>query len=133
MTCSKQFLEMMKFKIKTNIDLFNVTELMYILKSYFIAKQGDDELYSLIEKKTSVFIKDPKEVLLEELCAICDGFCSTKVGSRDFHKLLEYVISSRIKDILSNPKIAKYLYETFYSSGICSVGLMNTLFKSFTG
>lgn len=133
MTCSSQFFQMMKFKISTNIEVFNVTELMYILKSYHIAKMGDEEFFKLLETKTAEFIKNPKEVLLEELCAIADGFCSSKVGSRDFHKLLEYVISSRIKDIISKPRIAKYLYETFYTSGVCSIGLMNTLFKSYTG
>lgn len=124
---------MIKYKISTNIDIFNVTELMYILKSYYLAKKGDEELYKLIEKKTAEFIKNPNEILLEELCAVGDGFCSTKVGSRDFQKLLEYVISSRMKDILAEPKIAKYLYETFYSSGVCSVGLMNSLYKAFSG
>jgi hypothetical protein len=132
-TCSSQFYDMMNFKIKTNIEMFNVTELMYILKSYHIAKKADEELIKLIEKTTAEFIKDPKNVLLEELCAVSDGFCSTKAGSRDFQKLLEYVISSRLKDILGNPKVAKFLYDTFYVSGVCSVGLMDSLFKSYSG
>ena len=109
MTCSIQFFEMMKFKITTNIEIFNVTELMYILKSYHIANIKDDEFYKLIETKTADFIRNPKDILLEELCAVADGFCSTKSSSREFQKLLEYVISSRIKDIMSKPKIAKYL------------------------
>jgi hypothetical protein len=123
----------MKFKIKTNIEMFNVTELMYILKSYHLAKRSDEELIKIIEKCTAEFIKDPKNVLLEELCAVTDGLCSTRAGSRDFQKLLEFVISSRLKDILANPKIAKFLYETFYVSGVCSVGLMDSLFKSYSG
>ena len=124
---------MIKYKIKTNIEIFNVTELMYILKSYHLVKKTDEELIKLIEKNTAEYIKDPKNVLLEELCAISDGFCSTKAGSRDFQKLLEYVISSRLNEILANPKIAKYLYDTFYVSGVCSIGLMNSLFKAYSG
>lgn len=124
---------MIKYKIKTNVEIFNVTELMYILKSYHLVKKTDEELIKLIEKHTAEYIKDPKNVLLEELCSVSDGFCSTKAGSRDFQKLLEYVISSRLNDILANPKVAKFLYDTFYVSGVCSVGLMNSLFKSYSG
>lgn len=130
---SDQFFEMMKFKIKTNFEIFNLTELMYILKSYHIRKMCDEELSKMIEQRTAELIRDPKAVLLEELCAVCDGFCNSRKGSRDFHKLLEIVIVARLKDIMSKPNISKYLYNTFHTSGLCSVGLMNELYRSYTG
>jgi hypothetical protein len=129
---SSQFFELIKYNLKDNIKLFNLTEKSYITKAYFDKKIGDKEFFLMLEESISDSFSDPKELMLEEICAIADCLCYTKVFSREFQKLFENVISSRIKDFAGNPKISQFLYNTYYSSGMCSVGLMNLLMKAYT-
>jgi preprotein translocase subunit Sec63 len=105
--------------------------LLYIVKAYHEKEQGDKQIFELLEKKISESLTNNKEILLEEICAIADCLCNSKVFSREFQKLFEHVISQRIKDIKGNPKVGKYLYNLFYVSGMCSVGLMNVLHKAY--
>jgi hypothetical protein len=129
---SPMFFELINHNLKDNLKLFNIIEKIYITKAFYDKKLGDKELYEIIEKSLTESLSDPKELLLEEICAIADCLCYTRMFSRQFQKIFEMVISSRIKDILGNPKVNSFLYKTFYSTGMCSVGLMNLLLKSYT-
>lgn len=133
MSGSKEFFELIKMRIKDNLELFNITEKLFIVKCYFDREQGDKELYEEIEKSIGEKLKRPKDILLEELCSIADCLCRTGVFSREFQKLFELTMSERIKDIVANPKVSRFLYNTFYNSGMCSVGMMNLLYKTFAG
>jgi hypothetical protein len=128
---SEEFFQLVKHNLQNNLDLFNLTELIYIVKAYHEKEQGDKQIFELLEKKISESLTNNKEILLEEICAIADCLCNSKVFSREFQKLFEHVISQRIKDIKGNPKVGKYLYNLFYVSGMCSVGLMNVLHKAY--
>ena len=119
-------------RIKEKISIFNITETVYIIKCYNDRQQGDSEFYSILEQHLGTLIKNPDEILLEELSAVADGFCSTTAFSREFQKLLEYIVSKRINDIVARPTICRFLYETFYASGQCSPGLMQILYKAYT-
>lgn len=130
MNGSKEFFELIKFKLKDNMDLFNITEMIYIVKCYYEKNMGDDEFYSLIEKAIGGVFSKPKDVLLEEICIVGEAICHTDVFSREFQKLYEHVIAERIKDIVADKKITRFLYSLFYRKGNCSVGLMDLLYKA---
>lgn len=121
----------MRNKISTNLDLFNITELVYIFKAYHEKDILDNLFKETLEKKMVEFVRNHQNLLLEEICAVVDCLCVTKNLSRDFQKMLELVISQRMKDIKLNPKVLKFIYETYHSSGMCSVGLMELLYKHY--
>jgi hypothetical protein len=129
---SPQFFQLIKHNLKNNLNLFNVTEKVYITKSFFDKKQGDKDFYLLLENSITENLVNHKDLMLEEICAVADCLCNTRVFSREFQKLFEHVLSMRIKDITGNPKVSQFLYNTFYSTGMCSVGLMNLLMKAYT-
>lgn len=129
---SEEFFEMINHNIQHNVELFNLTELVYIIKAFHEKNMDDKNLYDLLERKISENLSNSKDVMIEEICAIADCVCSTKVFSREFQKLFELTISQRMKDIAGNPKVCKFLYNLFYTSGMCSVGLMNVLHKAYT-
>lgn len=128
---SEDFFQLIKHNIQNNLDIFNITELVYIVKAYHEKGQGDKFLFDLLEKKISESLIGDKEIMLEEICVVADCLCSSKVFSREFQKLFELLISQRIKDVKGNPKVCKYLYDLFYTSGMCSVGFMNLLLKAY--
>jgi hypothetical protein len=130
---SSEFFQLMKMRIKENYPLFNVTELVFITKCYFDKKEGDKDFYDSIEKELAIHLKSSPPIPLDEICTIVDCLCRTKIFSREFQKILEFIISQRIKEITGNPQICNFLYKTYYNSGMCSLGLMNLLFNSFSG
>jgi hypothetical protein len=92
------------------------------------------EFYNNLRKlkiSSKSILKKPCDIVLE-LCTLADGISKTKVFSRDFQKVFEAALASRARDIMAKPKINKFLYDTFYESGMCSVGLMNLLFKTYS-
>lgn len=131
-TGSSAFFQLIKYRIPKDFSNYTLTELIYILKSFFDKKEGDPEFYKNIEEAVEVILKKPKEINLEDFCTLADGIAKTKVFSRDFQKVFEASLASRANDIMSKPKINKYLYDTFSQSGMCSVGLMNLLFKNYS-
>ena len=93
------------------------------------------EFYKNIRKlkiSSKSILKKPGDIVLEDFCTLADGISKTKVFSRDFQKVFEAALASRARDIMAKPKINKFLYDTFYESGMCSVGLMNLLFKTYS-
>lgn len=132
-TGSSTFFQMIKFRIEKDMESFNLTELIFILKCFYDRKEGNSEFYKKIEESVEKYLRKPSEIALEDFCTLADGICKTKVFSRDFQKVFEAALASRAKDIMGKPKINKFLYDTFYQSGMCSVGLMNLLFKTYSG
>jgi hypothetical protein len=130
---SDEFFLLCKSRIIENLNLFNITELVYIVKCYSDKKLNDKEFNEALEKQIAEICKKPEKMLLEEICAVADAVCSTGAFSREFQKLFELAINSRIKDIVANPKVSKFLFNAYYQSGMCSVGLMNILYNAFSG
>lgn len=131
-TGSSTFYKIIKYRINNSLDLFNLTELVYIFKCFSDKKEGDLEFYKKIEEALESYLKKPNDIPLEDFCLLADGISKTKNFTRDFQKIFEAALASRARDIMAKPKISKFLYDTFYESGKCSVGLMNLLFKTYT-
>ncbi len=127
---SEQFFQLIKHNIKNNLNLFNLQEKILIVKCFYDKKHGDKEFFELIEKSVTENLVNVKDILLEEICVIAKCLCESKIFSREFQKLFEHIISQKIQEITANRKISKFLYKTFYKSGMCSVGLMNLLLKA---
>ncbi len=127
-----QFFMMMMYNIKDHLELFNLQEKVLIVKCYSDKKYGNEEFYSIMEKAISKDMGDVNELLLDEICMVAASICENQVYSREFQKLFEHVVAQRINDITANKKVSKFLYNLFFKSGMCSVGLMNMFHKSFS-
>jgi hypothetical protein len=128
---SDMFFDILRKEIKKNLDIFNITEKVYIVKCYHDRKVNDKELFQMLEKAIAADLKQPAEkILLEEICAVADCLCSCKIFTREFQKLFEVVMAQRMKDITASPKVSQFLYNCFFETGMCSVGLMNLLLRS---
>ena len=44
-------------------------------------------------------LSNTKEVTIEEITLITNVFCTTRSGTREFHKLLEMTILQRLEDL----------------------------------
>jgi hypothetical protein len=56
-------------------------------------------------------------------------FCRSRVGSRDFHKLLETTVLARLDEIKISPKMLHNIGYEFEKSGLCSLDTLKILKK----
>lgn len=56
-------------------------------------------------------------------------FTRTRVGSRDFHRLLETCMMTRIQELKANPKVLHSLGYELEKSGLCSLDTLKALKK----
>ena len=57
------------------------------------------------DKVIDMKLKYTEEIQPEELLLLIRVFCETRTGSRNFHKLLETTILTRLDDIKKTPKV----------------------------
>jgi hypothetical protein len=57
-------------------------------------------------------------------------FCKTRQGSREFHKLLETTILTKLNEISKEPKMLHSIGFEFESSGLCSLDTLKILKKN---
>ena len=58
-----------------------------------------------IEEGVVKTLRMTKEVSVEEIALITKVFCTTRTGSREFHKLLETTVLQRLEDIKKNMEV----------------------------
>lgn len=92
-------------RIQATLSQFTCNELCYLLHGYH--KQGNlpKSFTSQIEEGVVKFLRNTKEISIEEIALITKVFCTTRTGSREFHKLLETTILSRLDDLKKDMKI----------------------------
>lgn len=56
-------------------------------------------------------------------------FCTTRSGSREFHKLLETAVLSRLEDLKKKMDILYSIGYKFEESGLCSLDTLKILKK----
>ena len=56
-------------------------------------------------------------------------FCTTRTGSREFHKLLETTVLTRLEDLKKDMKILHSIGYKFEESGLCSLDTLKLLKK----
>lgn len=86
-------------KILTLKHEFTSIELSHIVKAYYITENDNTEFYLEIERKGIKLInlvlqrlKEVREITPEEIFEIAFSYLITRVGTREFYKLLEIVI-----------------------------------------
>lgn len=74
-------------------------------------------------------MKDIENVEVEVIQLISRVFCRSRAGSRDFHKLLETVILTKLEEVRKAPKILHSIGYEFETSGLCSLDTLKVLKK----
>ena len=83
-----------------------------------------------LEEEVVKVLRDIENVDLDVLQLITKVYCRTRVGSREFHKLLETVILSKLDDIKKEPKMLHAIGYEFETSGLCSIDVLKILKKN---
>ena len=111
------------------LDEFTSRELLYLLYAYHKIGFLPKKLVRDIELKVAAVLSDTKHVEIEELQLMAQVFCRSRAGSRDFHKLLETTILTRLDDVRSVPKVLFSIGLEFEKSGLCSLDTLKILKK----
>lgn len=67
---------------------------------------------------------------VEEIVLIVKVFCTTRSASREFHKLLETTVLSRLEDLKKDMKLLYAIGFKFEESGLCSLDTLKLLKKN---
>jgi hypothetical protein len=82
-----------------------------------------------IEEGVVKTLRNTKEITIEEIALIVKVFCTTRSGSREFHKLLETTVLQRLEDLKKNMEILYQIGFKFEESGLCSLDTLKILKK----
>ena len=126
---TKQLYQVLMPRIQQILHTFTTRELLYILYGYHKAGFLPKPFLKEIEMKIVSVLRNVEEVSLEEVQLMTQVFCRSRVGSRDFHKLLETVILSRLEEVKKTPKMLHSIGYEMESSGLCSLDTLKVLKK----
>jgi hypothetical protein len=92
-------------RIQSTLSTFSCKELCYVLHGYH--KQGNlpKSFTREIEEGVVKTLRNTQQITLEELTLIVKVFCTTRTGSREFHKLLETTVLQRLEDLKKNMEL----------------------------
>ena len=127
---SKQLYQVMMPRIQQISDSFTTRELCYIMYGYWKSGFAPKPFIADLEIKIGRELRDIENVELEVVQLITQVFCRSRVGSRDFHKLLETCILTRLQDIKRKPKMLHAIGLEFEQSGLCSLDTLKILKKT---
>jgi hypothetical protein len=82
-----------------------------------------------IEEGVVKTLRNTKEITIEEIALITKVFCTTRSGTREFHKLLETTVLQRLEDLKKNMEIIYQIGFKFEESGLCSLDTLKILKK----
>ena len=109
---------------------FTCRELCYLLYGYHKAGFLPKPFAKLIESEIAKTLTETTDVELEEIQLMTKVFCKSRVGTREFHKLLETTILTRLEDIKRDGKILHSIGYEFELSGLCSIDTLKILKKT---
>ena len=116
-------------RIQATISSFSCKELCYLIHGYH--KQGNlpKSFTSAVEEGVVKTLRNTKDISVEEIALITKVFCTTRTGSRDFHKLLETTVLQRLDDLKKNMDALYQIGYKFEESGLCSLDTLKILKK----
>ena len=126
---SKSLLLALQPRIQTILPSLTCNELCYLLYGYFKANCLSKSLATTVEQSVLPTLRNTQGVTVEELALIAKVFCTTRIGTRDFHKLLEATILSRVEDLKKNTGVMLQIGLIFEESGLCSIDTLQILKK----
>jgi hypothetical protein len=88
-----------------------------------LSKVFQDEL----EKSIATRLRMTEEITMEELAMIINVYTTTRACSREFQKLMEVTVLTRLNDLKNNLKLYHFIGSRFERSGFCSIDTMRVL------
>lgn len=85
------------------------------------------EIEQLVKKR----VLETEEITIQEITLITRVFCQSRVGTRDFHKLLETTILMRLGDISRDRNCMYQIGYNFEESGLCSMDTLKAFKKTY--
>lgn len=83
----------------------------------------------MIEDEVVKTLRLTQAIQVDEIALIVKVFCTTRTGSREFHKLLETTVLTRLEDLKKDMKILHAIGYKFEESGLCSLDTLKLLKK----
>ena len=116
-------------RILTVLHTFSCKELCYLIHGYH--KQGllSKTLAAQAEEGVIKTLRMTKDVTIDEIALITKVFCTTRSGTREFHKLLETTVLQRLDDLKKNIELLYQIGYKFEESGLCSIDTLKILKK----
>lgn len=106
----------------------NPYELAQLAKSLYIFEKEDLPIFKQIESMIIwLFQNDPDILTKEDLYHIVFCFTVTRMGSRQFYKILEFSLTLKIFELGKDPILSEKLFQMFDKSGLCSVEFLEKL------
>jgi len=128
---SKALFEVMLPRVRQLLPQFCCNELCYILNAYHKKEVLPKDFAKDLEIGVVKFLRNTKEIKLEEIATIANVYCKTRAGSRELHKLLEFTIIEKLGEFRKKPNILHYIGEKFEESGLCSIDVLKLMKKEF--
>ena len=116
-------------RIQATLTTFTCKELCYLLHAYHKAGHLPKSFAKPCEEEIVKTLRNIKDISVEEITLIVKVFCTTRSGSREFHKLLETAVLSRLDDLKKNMNLMYQIGFTFEESGLCSIDTLKILKK----
>lgn len=116
-------------RIQQILHAFTCRELCYLLYGYHKVGFLPKPFAKLIEQEIASTLRNIEDVDLEEVQLMTQVFSRTRVGSREFHRLLETCMITRIQELKTNPKVLHSIGFELETSGLCSLDTLKALKK----
>ena len=127
---SKQLHQILMPRIQQIIHAFTVRELCYMVYGFHKVGFLPKPFAKALEAEIVKTLRDVENLELEVLQLMTKVFCRTRAGSREFHKLLETVVLTKLDDIKKEPKMLHSIGFEFETSGLCSLDVLKVLKKN---
>ena len=116
-------------RVQAVLPSFSCKELCYLVHGYH--KQGvlSKPFAKEIEEGVVKTLRNTKDITVEEIALITKVFCTTRSGTREFHKLLETTVLQRLEDLKKNMEVLYQIGFKFEESGLCSLDTLKILKK----
>jgi len=126
---SKQLHQVLMPRIQQVIHTFSCRELCYMVYGFHKAGFLPKPFAAALEGEIVKTLRDVENVELNALQLMTKVFCRTRAGSREFHKLLETVVLTKLDEIQKEPKLLHAIGYEFETSGLCSLDVLKVLKK----
>ena len=101
-----------------------------MIHGYHIKNHLPKPFAKRIEEEVVKTLRLTQAISVEEIALIVKVFCTTRTASREFHKLLETTVLTRLEDLKKNMDVLYSIGYKFEESGLCSLDTLKILKKN---
>lgn len=124
---SKELFNELKSKLIAFLPKLSAIDVAKIAKAYNIMEINDKIFEYNLERHCINLLKDLENITPEEIYEIALTYNTTRAGTREIYKVLEYVIKVKLDEIAKNTEIVRGLHYMYTTSGLCSPKLIDSL------